>query len=285
MDIWTVLKACTRRWYVFLPILGAALLIGNVQAGDQPPIYSATSSAVLAGPALVPGADPDQIVEVNPFESLGGSLNTTTQIVVSLMDSGPKRDELYDQGLELDYSVDRDEAVVYFYVEGDDPTEVIDTATTLVDAMDVAVAELQSRPVEAPASRIRAVPLALPTLAHRDSGAGIQLLTIIGIVGLVIATGAAIATDGLAGLRARRLEQRRAAAADAGPGAPATGHAPHEPPTADDLFGRYGAEADDTATATETGTDDVYDAAYDADDDPTSSECSSARTGRHGLLD
>lgn len=212
MDIWTVLKACARRWYVFLPILGAALWIGNARVEAMPPVYYAESSAALTGPALVPGDTPGEIIEVNPFQTMGGSLNTTTQIMVTVMDSIPKREAFFDEGVTLDYEVSRDDAVIYFYVEGDDPTSVAETSARLVELLDVEVATLQSKPVEAPESRIRAVPLALPLVAERDTGAGLQLLAVIGILGLLGAAGAAVVVDGIARQRARRAEARRAEA-------------------------------------------------------------------------
>lgn len=215
MDIWTVLKACARRWYVFLPILGIALWIGNARVEAMPPVYTAESSAALTGPALIPGDEAGEIIEVNPFQSLGGSLNTTTQILVSVMDSGPKRDQFVEQGITLDYEVTQDDAVIYFYVEGDDPVEVAETSARLVELLDVEVATLQTKPVEAPESRIRAVPLTLPVAGERDTTAGLQLLAVIGVLGLLLAAGAAVLADGLVRLRARRTEQRRTDAVEA----------------------------------------------------------------------
>ena len=215
MDIWTVLKACVRRWYVFLPILGVALWVGNARVEAMPPVYWAESSAALTGPALVPGDEAGEIIEVNPFQSLGGSLNTTTQILVSVMDSGPKRDQFFEQGITLDYQVSQDNAVIYFYVEGDDPAVVTETSSRLVELLDVEIATLQTKPVEAPESRIRAVPLTLPLTAVRDTGAGLQLLAVIGVLGLLLGAGAAIALDGFLRYRARTSERRSADAVSA----------------------------------------------------------------------
>lgn len=208
MDIWTVLKACIRRWYVFLPILGIALWIGNVQVQAAPPVYTATSSAALTGPALVPGGQPGEIIEVNPF--LGGSLSNATDMAVSLMDSDPKRDQFFTQGLTLDYEVGADNSVIYFTVTGSDPTQVTTQASQLVTTLDTEIATLQNKPVEAPESRIRAVPLALPTVADEDTMAGLRMLAVIGILGLVLATAAALIVEGALQTRARRAALRPA---------------------------------------------------------------------------
>jgi hypothetical protein len=207
MDFWTVLKASARRWYVFLPILGAALLIGNAQVGSQPPVYTATSSAALTGPALVPGTEPGQIVEVNPFQTLSGSLSTTTGILVSLMDSTPKRDQFAADGVDADYVVSVDSSVIYFDVTGSDAAAVTASAARLVELADTEVAALQSKPVESPESRIRAVPLALPVVADEDTTAGLRLLALVGLLGLVAATGGAVAFDGIARVRAKRAAE------------------------------------------------------------------------------
>jgi hypothetical protein len=209
MDFWTVLKACARRWYVFLPILGVALLIGNAQVGSQPPLYSATSSAALTGPALVPGAEPGEIVEVNPFQTLSGSLSTTTDILVSLMNSDPKHDQFASDGVTDDYVVTVDTSVIYFDVTGTDAATVLATAARLVELADTEVAGLQSKPVESPESRIRVVPLALPTVAIEDTTAGLRLLALIAAIGLVAAAAGAVAFEGIAALRAKRADEHR----------------------------------------------------------------------------
>ena len=198
MDFWTVLKACARRWYVFLPILGLTLVIGNIKVSGAPPVYTATSSAALTGPSLVPGGQPGEIVEVNPFQNLGGSMETTTEIAVSLMDSKPKRDQFAAAGLTGDYTVSNEKSVIYFDVTGADPTEVTKDAAQLIQILDTEVAGLQSKPVEAPESRIRAVPLAVPTIAEKDAVAGLRMLAVIGVLGLALATVAAVAVDGAA---------------------------------------------------------------------------------------
>ena len=187
MDIWTVLKACVRRWYVFLPILGAALVVGNAQVQATPAEYAATSTAALTPPSLVPGAEPGEIIEVNPFQNLSGSMNTTSEILVALMASVPQREQIYDQGLIDDYDVSVDKSVIYFDVVGADPALVIETATQLVAILDTEVANLQNKPVETPESRIRAVPIAIPLSAAKDTMAGLRLLVVIAAFGLLLA--------------------------------------------------------------------------------------------------
>ena len=239
MDIWTVLRTCARRWYVFVPVLGVSLVVGNAQMQAADPVYSATSTAALAGPALVPGNLPGEIIEVNPFERLGGSLNTTTDVMVSLMDSGPKRGEFFDQGVTLDYDVTTQDSVIYFDVMGADAAEVTATAVRLVELLDSEIALLQSKPLEAPESRIRAIPLALPTDASADTTGGIRLLAVIGALGVLLAIASAFVFEG-----ALRFRERRAAARPpvADPDAAATPaesrtvrHAAGHVPTEEDL--------------------------------------------------
>lgn len=208
MDIWTVLRACARRWYVFVPVLGLSLWIGSAQMQAADPVYTATSTAALAGPALVPGNEPGESIRVNPFESLGGSLNTTTDVMVSLMDSDPKRLEFADQGVALDYEVVTANAVIYFEVTGPDAQVVTTTAVRLVEILDNEISALQSKPVEAPESRIRAVPLALPSVADEDTTGGIRLLAVIGALGLVLSVAAALVVDGALQVRERRAASR-----------------------------------------------------------------------------
>lgn len=231
MDIWTVLKACARRWYVFVPVLGLAVGLAYMQMQAAPPAYLATSSAALTGPALVAGDEPGEVIEVNPFESLGGSLTATTKVLVSLMDSAPKRDQFLDEGVQAGFDVTQDEAVIYFDVYGEDPDEVVASARRLVEILDVEMATLQGRAVEAPESRIRAVAVTLPETAEEDPVAGIRVFAIIAALGLVLAVAAALVADALVqGYRrrqgatggSRRPERRRLRATRHAAGSTAT---------------------------------------------------------------
>lgn len=204
MDIWTVLKACARRWYVFVPLLALTVGFGYSQMRSTPPTYLATSTATLTGPALVPGDEPGEVIELNPFESLGGSLNATTKVLVALMDASDKRDQFYEQGVTADYEVFQDEAVVYFDVAGGDPDEVVASAARLVELLDVELANLQGRAVEAPESRVRAVAVALPSSAVEDPVGGIRVFAVIAALGLAVAVAAALVTDAVAQGRRRR---------------------------------------------------------------------------------
>lgn len=208
MDIWTVLKACARRWYAFVPVLGLALGFAYAQMNATPPAYLATSSAILTGPALVPGQDPGEVIEVNPFESLGGSLNATTKVLVSLMDSAPERADFASDGVTADFLVTQDDAVIYFDVQGADPDEVVASANRLVELLDVEVATLQGRPLEAPESRIRAVALSLPSTAVEDPVAGIRVFAIVGALGIILAVTVALVTDTVMQSRRRRRALR-----------------------------------------------------------------------------
>lgn len=206
MDIWTVLKACVRRWYVFLPVLGLAAWVAYSQAQSMPPVYVATSTATIAGPALIPGDEAGEIIEVNPFERLGGSLNATGQVMTSLMDSGPKRDQYAVEGVTADYEVSRDDAVIYFDVLGEDPDAVVTSAARLVELLDTELAALQGRAVEAPDSRVRAVPLSVPATADEDPMGGLRVLAILAAIGLILAVAAALVTDALVQARRRRAD-------------------------------------------------------------------------------
>jgi len=212
MDIWTVLKACLRRWYVFLPALLLASWFSWSQVQSIPPTYLATSSATVAGPALVPGGAPGEIVEVNPFERLGGSLTATGSVMVSVMNSAPRREAYVEEGVTAAYEVDQDDAVIYFDVTGDDPDEVLASAARLPELLDIELARLQGRAVEAPESRIRAVTLTVPTSADEDTVAGIRLLAVLLALGLVLAVALALVADALAQQLARRRAETDAPA-------------------------------------------------------------------------
>ncbi len=209
MDIWTILRTSLRRWYAFVPILALALGLGYSMAQDLDPVYTAESTAILVAPSIVPGQEEGEKVEVNPYMSLGGGLTATTQVIVVLMDSGPKRLEYFERGLEPDYVVDRNDAVMSFAVTGDEPDSVIETANELVDIADTEVAALQEKASVIPEERIRVRPLSLPAIAQEDGSAGPQLLAILGVLGLVAGIGGAIALDGFIRWRKRHRSTAR----------------------------------------------------------------------------
>lgn len=188
-----------RRWRVSLPILLVSFGLGLFIVGNLDPLYSAKSSAVLAGPSLVPENVTGRVDKVNPFLTLGGSLETTTQVVSVLMDSEPKRAELKSRGLAPGYKVDltETEAVITFQVTGTNPRSVVADANTLVKIADGEMVKLQgiADVSEAPASRIRVVPLAIPEVAVPDSAAQVKLLLVFSLLGLIAAITAAVTLD------------------------------------------------------------------------------------------
>lgn len=213
MDIWTMLRTSLRRWYVSLPILAVSLGLGYTMAQDLDPVYSAESSAILIAPEIVPGVAEGELVEVNPYLNLGGGLTTTTQVLVVLMDSGPNRLKYFDLGLEPDFEVSRSDAVMYFTVTGADADAVTHTANELVSIADAEVAALQDKDAIDPARRIQVRPLSLPQVAVEHGGAGIQLMAILGVLGLVAAVAGALALDGFLRWRADRAARQHASGA------------------------------------------------------------------------
>ncbi|WP_250443488.1 hypothetical protein [Actinotalea sp. C106] len=206
MDLWTLVRTTLRRWYVALPIVVGAAVFGYTLAEDLPPVYVATSSAILTGPEIVDGTEEGETVDVNPYLQLGGSLTTTTQVLVVLMDSTPARFKYEELGLEPDYEVTRADAVMFFDVEGSDPDNVVETANRLVELADTELADLQGEISSAPELRAQAVPLSVPQVADEDTGGGLTLMAVVGVVGLVLGVVAAVALDGVLLWRRRRRE-------------------------------------------------------------------------------
>lgn len=230
MDVWTLMRTALRRWYVFIPVVGASLGLGYTMASDLDPVYTAESSAILTAPEIIPGQglQAGELVEVNPYLNLGGGLQTTTQVMVVLMDSEPQRLDYLERGLEPDYEVSRTDAVIFFTVTGTDEEAVITTANELVEIADDEIALLQKRENRPPEQRIRVRPLSLPDTATEDGGAGTQLMAILGVLGLVAGLAAAVALDGF--LRWRRT--RRADRAERTAAAVHESHGGHVEPAA-----------------------------------------------------
>jgi hypothetical protein len=215
MDIWTLLSTFLRRWYVSLPVVALAAMLGHQVAQEQEPLYQAQASAVLTPPQVVedPRA-PGGFTETNPLLGLGGSISTTTNVLVVRMDSIATRQRYEEAGILPDYEVDAVDSVMFFDVEGEDEDEVIRTANRLVELADVEIAGMQEFIEGGPELRIRAIPVSVPLEAVENTSGAKVVLALSVALGLALAQTAAVALDGF--LRWRRGRPGRGAGA-AGP--------------------------------------------------------------------
>ena len=130
MDVWRLLAAVVRRWYVVVPLLGVTLLAALSVGSWVPPEYR--SSAVIGtAPSSVP-AGPDAAVEVdNPY----ASLTYTAALLAYVLESSAVREELVAAGLSSDYEVSPVPRSSFLGIEvtADDPALAVETGRGVVE--------------------------------------------------------------------------------------------------------------------------------------------------------
>lgn len=72
MDVFTLARACVRRWYVFVPLLVITAVVSLVQARGIKPLYGRSAVVVLLPSNSVPKVDPSARAQpINPLTSVG----------------------------------------------------------------------------------------------------------------------------------------------------------------------------------------------------------------------
>ncbi len=93
MDVWRLVGAAVRRWYVFVVVLALAVLAALAAGNRVQPEFTSSSALLLVPPA--------QSAAGNPYQDMG----TAAQSVSIVLQSSPSRSSLAQQGLSTDYDV------------------------------------------------------------------------------------------------------------------------------------------------------------------------------------
>lgn len=200
MDIWRLLAAAMRRWYVFLAVLALALAAAWAVGERVQPEYTASSSILLVPPVL-PAAG-------NPY----ADLDTAASSVGIVLQSGPTRGDFARRGLSADYEVAAipRTPIMRFTVRSGDPNVAIDTATALIDQASEELLDRQQAAGVAVVSQVR-VDVLEPAIGATESTRS-QFQAQVGVagVGVVLAFVAAVFMDDVLLLIRRRRQSRSA---------------------------------------------------------------------------
>lgn len=93
MDVWRLLGAAVRRWYVFVAVAALAVLATMLAGSRVQPEFTSTSSLLLTPPA--------QVAPGNPYKDLA----TAAQAVGIVLQGSSARGTMGRQGLSTDYDV------------------------------------------------------------------------------------------------------------------------------------------------------------------------------------
>ncbi len=208
MDIWRLLSAALRRWYVILVVLALSALAAWGVGSQIQPEYTAGASVLLVPPV--------QTDLGNPYSDLG----TATASVPIVLGSGPVRSEFLIQGLSADYDVGTISRtpILRFTVRANDAAVAVGTADALIQRTVEELADRQDEAGVPIAAQVGLNVLEPPAGATSSSRSQLQAQVAVMGVGLVLGFLAAVFLDDLVLLWRQRqvaASERRARSARA----------------------------------------------------------------------
>lgn len=198
MDIWESAKVLARRWYIVVPILSVFALAAILIGGQVDPEYRASASMVI----LPQNTDEGALFQPrtaggpsNPLDYLGGQTTLTSlQLIVTTQET---RSELAAAGFSPSYSIEVDarDPLMLIEVLDRDPFVVQETVTELTIRVQEELDTLQAT-VNAPDSELLEIQvLSQNQVPTEDYGARMRIRIILIVLGILLASGAALLTD------------------------------------------------------------------------------------------
>lgn len=218
MDLWMLLQALIRRWYVAVPLL-AVTAVSTVALTDSVlPEYEVSGAVLLVGPGRS-----DEVIEELPGQDnrllqLSGSLGTVSQALGFTIGSQRVRSEFADAGLLPDYQLGTDSRspIMQFIVAGEDPDLVVATMDALIVFVEDELNRTQDELGTPPNDRIEVRAISSDNQPSEGLSSRRRAQILLLAVGLLVTIAATITVDALlriAGDRRARRKRRRAAAA------------------------------------------------------------------------
>ncbi len=236
MDIWESAKVLARRWYIVVPILGIFALAAVFVGGQIDPEYRASASMVI----LPQAADDAALFQArsadapsNPLDYLGGQ--TTLTSIELIVGTEETRSELAAAGFSPSYSIvvdDRDPLMLIEVIDRD-PVVVQSTLDELTIRVQQELDLLQTS-IEAPESDLLEIHvLSQNQVPTEDYGGRVRIRIILAVLGILLASGAALLVEAWSTGRARRQEREAETLDDpaTGPSDDATAGPPHAVPS------------------------------------------------------
>lgn len=208
MDLWSLMRVVTRRWYVAVPMVLLTVVVAFATTASIPPEYEVDGALLLVGPSTVEvddGVGETQLEEQNPLLGFPSSLGTVARTMDLLLGSQETRAEFAAKGLEPGYVIGSDDRspILQFLVTSIDR----DVATATMDELMSRVrSELQRSQdeLDAPASQRIAVqeisPDNEPSPGYANKRRSQILLLAAGLLATMFAT---VAVDAVLRRRAR----------------------------------------------------------------------------------
>lgn len=205
MDIWRLLAAAIRRWYIIIPLLVATAVAAVTVGRWVAPEYQ-TSAIINIAPGKItvqPTADEPQVA--NPYSSQ----SYTAGVLQHVLNSSDVRQDLLAAGLAGSYEVKAVSRSSFLGIDvtANDPELAIATGHGVIESARRILAERQGA-IEAPTDRYVSIDVlddadSVSTSASGQSQAWAAVLAVGGIVSVIVT----VLIDDLLLLRRRRHDR------------------------------------------------------------------------------
>ncbi|KAE8764891.1 hypothetical protein [Georgenia thermotolerans] len=243
MDLFSIVGACLRRWYVTVPLVAVAGWLALQSYKSVEPVYTASASVVVlpslqqtAGTADQPDAAPEP---ENPYAGQGGA-QFAAAVLGRNINSSVFRDRLGVEGLtseSVKAQKSESQPIVTIDATQSSPEAVYALLDKIAAEAAVVLDEVQESAGAPPNTHYRLAP-AVPAGAVEDiTPSRLRAAGAIAVVGCGVAAAAATVADLMLARRPRRARRGRHGAAAAGLPAPAGDDGPStakEPATAEE---------------------------------------------------
>jgi hypothetical protein len=197
VDFWTALKIIVRRWYVVVPVLTLAAIVGWAQVAKSAPQFEAEGKALVLSP---PAPRDNNAAQSNPLTGLDYSTAQVASVIAGLMNDGAVKRQMVAKGSTPDYEIglpQQGSPVVSFVATAASADQAIRSVGILFDGLESQLEARQSQAGAPPATWLRLLVLTEPDRADEVVTGKVRAAAAIGALGLAAALSLAFVVDGV----------------------------------------------------------------------------------------
>lgn len=215
MDIWRLLSAIIRRWYIIIPLIVATLVAAVTIGGWVRPEYK--TSAIIS---IVPGKATAQQRAAQQLTNPYLSLNYSAGVLQYVLSSSGARQELLAAGFAGNYQIKAipNSSFIGIDVAANDPELAIATGRGVIESARRTLANRQDA-IEASVTRVSIDVLDDADTVSASTSGQLQALAAVLAVGVIVSVIVTVLIDDLLLLRRRRNREANAEASPSSNGA------------------------------------------------------------------
>lgn len=203
MDLWEAVVVAFRRWYVLVPTLMVGVIVALSVAGSVAPVHEATATIQYLRPSVSTlDQETSFALQANPYSDLR-SLAVATELSATSEDLAA---QLRAEGFDADYTfvIDRREPIVRITAQSTSAASALSTLDALVDFAEREAQIRQEQFAVDPDVFVTADVVNQDELTSIDLTSRTRARVLLLAVALVVALGAAVAVESVAGALRRR---------------------------------------------------------------------------------